>query len=464
MCFCAIGWFNADGSFILDKMFSTFKVLAFLANRSAIRAAFFNSIWLVLDKALRLVGGLFVGVWVARYLSPEGFGFFNTWVAFYGLILTLIGLGFDQVLLRYLVKYPSHEQRLIGSVVGLRSMLAFLTLILLSLVAFFSSFQTDIWIVIGLGTGLLFSPFLTLRQWFESRLASKYVVMSELGAFLLSATLKIVGVLYHLPVSWFVFVISIESVLGIVGYAAIYYKQRRAGRLLFDWKLARLLFSQSCPVFMSCLAIFIYTKIDQIMILALSGSHEAGIYAAAARISEILYFLPAIIVTSVFPALTILRKTDMSKYMRQLGYLFSGGALMAYVISFIILLFSPMLVTGLYGVAYAAAIPVLFIHVFSFVWITIGILSSVFIQNEKLMRYALIRDYSAVFLNVGLNFFLIPYYGAMGAAVATFIAYSFTSVWGNLFFPKLRPLFYLQVRGLRLEGLGRGLLKLKAKL
>jgi PST family polysaccharide transporter len=441
-------------------MFETSKIFAFLAKRAAVRAAFFNSIWLVLDKGLRLVGGLFVGVWVARYLAPEGFGLFNTWVAFYGLILTLIGLGFDQVLLRYLVKYPSHEQRLIGSVVGLRSLLSFLTIILLSIVAIYASFQIDIWIVIGLGIGLLFSPFLTLRQWFESRVASKYVVISELGAFLLSSILKIVGILYYFPVSWFVFVVSVESVLGIVGYAAIYYKQRSAGSWQFDWKLARLLFSQSWPILMSCLAIFIYTKIDQMMILALSGSHEAGIYAAAARISEILYFLPAIIVTSVFPGLTILRKTDLSKYMRQLGYLFSGGALMSYVISFIVLLFAPMLVTVLYGEAYAAAVPVLFIHVFSFVWITLGILSSIFIVNEKLMHYALMRDYTAVLLNVGLNFFLIPHYGAMGAAVATLVAYSFVSVWGNFFFPRLRPLFWLQVYGLRLGGVSVQLRKL----
>lgn len=38
---------------------------------------FKNTSWLFGEKILRMTVGLFVGVWVARYLGPEQFGLFR---------------------------------------------------------------------------------------------------------------------------------------------------------------------------------------------------------------------------------------------------------------------------------------------------------------------------------------------------------------------------------------------------
>ncbi|HXO77885.1 MAG TPA: hypothetical protein VN824_21670, partial [Puia sp.] len=37
----------------------------------------FNSFWVILDKIIRLLGGLIVGIWVSRYLGPYNFGKIN---------------------------------------------------------------------------------------------------------------------------------------------------------------------------------------------------------------------------------------------------------------------------------------------------------------------------------------------------------------------------------------------------
>jgi len=39
---------------------------------------FKNTSWLFGEKILRMVVGLFVGIWVARYLDPERFGVFRS--------------------------------------------------------------------------------------------------------------------------------------------------------------------------------------------------------------------------------------------------------------------------------------------------------------------------------------------------------------------------------------------------
>jgi PST family polysaccharide transporter len=50
--------------------------------RNNLQAILSNSGWLFTDKILRLGVGLFVGVWIARYLGPEQYGLWNFATAF----------------------------------------------------------------------------------------------------------------------------------------------------------------------------------------------------------------------------------------------------------------------------------------------------------------------------------------------------------------------------------------------
>ena len=49
-------------------------------------------------------------------------------------------------------------------------------------------------------------------------------------------------------------------------------------------------------------------------------------------------------------------------------------------------------------------------------------------------------------LNLGLNFVLIPHWGAAGAALATVLAFAVAHVFANAFNARTRPLFRLQMR------------------
>jgi hypothetical protein len=48
-----------------------------------------NMSWLFVDRAVRMGMGLFVGVWIARYLGPAKFGSLNFAVAFVALFGTV---------------------------------------------------------------------------------------------------------------------------------------------------------------------------------------------------------------------------------------------------------------------------------------------------------------------------------------------------------------------------------------
>jgi O-antigen/teichoic acid export membrane protein len=81
---------------------------------------FANTSWLFGEKILRMIVGLFVGIWVARYLGPEQFGLLSYAQSFVGLFTAIATLGLDGIVVRELVKDPSRRDELIGTAFWLK--------------------------------------------------------------------------------------------------------------------------------------------------------------------------------------------------------------------------------------------------------------------------------------------------------------------------------------------------------
>jgi PST family polysaccharide transporter len=58
---------------------------------------------------------------------------------------------------------------------------------------------------------------------------------------------------------------------------------------------------ESWPLILSGLTIILYMRIDQIMLAQMMGNEEVGLYSAVLIFSEIWYFIPTIIVSSIIP-------------------------------------------------------------------------------------------------------------------------------------------------------------------
>jgi O-antigen/teichoic acid export membrane protein len=76
--------------------------------------------WQFADNIVRMVVGLVVGIWVARYLGPEQFGLFSYALAFVTLFGTFATLGLDDIIVRDLVRSPDSRNSILGSACLLR--------------------------------------------------------------------------------------------------------------------------------------------------------------------------------------------------------------------------------------------------------------------------------------------------------------------------------------------------------
>ena len=394
--------------------------------------------------------GLFVGVWVARYLGPEQFGAYNFAIAFVALFVALATLGLDGIVVRDIVRTPERKFEILSSAFVLKlcgGCVAFL----ISLGAIFVMRPADSqahWLVGIIAAGMIFQSFDAIDLWFQSQVQSKYTVLAKNGAFVVFAVVRVSLILNKANLLAFAYAYLAEIILGAAGLILFYMRQQTVPLWHPRKETARNLLSESWPAILSGLAIMIYMRIDQIMLAQMVGNHEVGVYSAALRFSEVWYFIPTVIVSSVMPSLTRAKQESEEMYLRRIQQLFNNLVRVAYAIALPMTFISTFLMTAFYGQAYAGSGAILAIHIWAAVFVFIGVGMSPWFLNEGLLKYSLLLTVGGAIVNIGLNIFLIPRYGGAGAATATLISQMIASFALNITMPKLRPVFRMQVRAL----------------
>ena len=398
-----------------------------------------NTGWLFADRILRMGVGLFVGVWVARYLGPEQFGIFNYAIAFVGLFGVFATLGLNSIVVRDIVRDPAYKNETLGTAFTIKFIGGFLTLLVtIGIISFIQPGDSlTLWLVGIIAAGLIFQAFDTIDFWFQSQVMSKYTVYAKNSAFIVISTIKIGLILNHAPLIAFAWAGLAEIVLGAMGLTMVYH---RNNQYIKDWQFnldrAKNLIKESWPLILTGVVISIYMKIDMVMLGLLIDSTEVGYYTVAVQLSEVWYFIPSIVMISIYPTFVRLYHQDEEIYTQRLqqvmGYFFWGSLILSLVIIFI----AKDIIFLLYGLSYLPAVNILKVHILSSIIVSMSVIfSHRYILNGTLK----ISFYGALIgaiTNIILNIWLIPLYAGMGAAIATVISYITPIIIQTLFFDR----------------------------
>jgi len=437
-----------------------------LKNHQGFMKYFKNTSWLFGEKILRMIVGLFVGIWVARYLGPEQFGLFSYAQSFVGLFTAIATLGLDGIVIRELVKDESRRDELIGTAFWLKLFGAFAVLLILAIAVNFTSNDTYInTLVFIIASATIFQSFNVVDMYFQSKVMSKYIVYANIISLFITSIIKVVLILNEAPLVAFAWVMLFDSFVLACGFIYFYYVHRhselisgsiisRSGNALwvqnlkFSKRTAVDLLRDSWPLILSGIVISIYMKIDQVMIKEMLDSEAVGQYAAAVRLSEAWYFIPMVIASSLFPAIINAKKVSEELYYARLQKLYDLMVWMAIAIALPMTFMSDWIVELLYGGQYNEAGSVLMIHVWAGVFVFLGVASGKWFMVENLQMLSLWRTFSGMIINIVLNLLLIPKLGINGAAIATIFANFMAAFLFDLFNYKTRKMFYIKIRSL----------------
>jgi PST family polysaccharide transporter len=407
-----------------------------------------NVSWLMVDRVIRMGMGLFVGVWTARYLGPAQFGSLNFAVAYIALFGSVATLGLEGIVVREVLHHPEDRHEILGTTLALRGTAGLLAAVVsIAVLRLIQPHDRQALLLVSIySVTLVFQAFDTIDAFFQSQVRSKITVWAKNGAFLVVAVIRVLLIYFKAPVWAFVTAMAGEIVLGAVGLVLGY---RLSGGEIFSWrrnrKKAAELLQQSWPVIFSSMAIMVYVRLDMVMLKMMQGEFAVGLYAAATRISEVWYFIPLAIVSSVSPAI-MRAKDDPDLFYGRLRKLFSLMTLSACTIGSIVALLSGTIVRILYSNNYSGAAPVLAVHVWASVFVFLGCAQSPWDIAKNLLKLSMFRTALGAVINVAMNLYLIPRYSAMGAAIATVVSYAISAVFANAFSARTRPIFYMQMR------------------
>ncbi len=407
-----------------------------------------NIAWLFFDKIVRLGMGLVVGIWVARYLGPEQYGLLNFGVAIVALFGIFVALGLQSIVVRDLVNDPAGTGTTIGTAAIIQILGAVVAYVLLAVVIVQLRPEDTLaqTVVLLLGLTLFVKAFDTARLWFEAKVMSKYIVWLSNATFLLLSGVKVFLVLAGAPLIAFVWVTVADAVIVGVGSGLLFLRLGPGlAALRFRLDRARLLFLDSWPLFLSGAAVAVYMKIDMVMLGELASDEAVGVYAAATKVSEIWYFIPMIIVASVFPAILNAKKQSEALYYRRLQQLFDLMVWTSVCVALPMSFLSTPIILLLFGEPYAAAGPVLAVHIWAAIFVFLGLASGKWFIAEGRQIMSLQRTLVGAVTNVALNFALIPDHGALGAAWATLISYGLSAFLFDLAQQTTRRVFLMKV-------------------
>lgn len=409
-----------------------------------------NLSWLFIDRLIKILGGLIVAVWVARYLGPENYGVLNFGLAYAAFFTLFIKLGLDKIVVREIVNNPDKEHLFLGTAFYIKFCGALISfgLIATSLV-FYKTDPIIKWTIILVSSGFLFQSFDVIDFYYQSTLRSKYVVFSRNLAFVISSTLKIYYILYEFSVLYFASVVSFELMLSAIFLIVAYTKN---GKKLIDWrfdkKIAVGYLRDSWPLALNIFLVSIHVRIDQAMIKSMLDLKQLGIFSVAVKIAEYWYFIPGIIIQTLMPYFVKLRQINYIIYVNRLVQLYSIMFWMGILIGIISVLLGKQLIIVLFGVEYINAYQALVYNIWKGIFISQAVAAGIWIINENVQLYRLMVNLMAVATNIILNIIFIPKMGISGAGLASLISIGISTWFYAMLFKPLKKSTYAMIKSI----------------
>jgi O-antigen/teichoic acid export membrane protein len=410
-----------------------------------------NVIWLLVDKFLGMVTGLLVGIWLARYLGPVQFGVYSYALSFVALFNPIMSMGLRDIVVRDLARDRENQREILGSAgliyIGGGIAACILSTVLILLLA--PSDRSVQQLVLIMAIAMPLQSFDIIDIWFQSQVQSKYTVVAKRSANLIAASTRIFLILTHASLTTFAWVFVLEALLTGIGLWIIYQHQ---GHSIGQWRypLARMhsLMQESVPLLFAGIAVYVYSKIDQVMLGALlADKSQLGFYSTTVKVAEVFDFLPVIVASSALPELTR-AKASLQNYSQKMQVYFDIMMWLWLLIAVPISLFSTPIMTTLYGDSYRAAGPLLALYIWGQFGNNLGLARSSFLIVENKLQYSLYLCVGGAVINILLNAMLIPKYQALGATIATVSTYIIIIFWINFWINDLKPVGWMTVRSL----------------
>ncbi|MGE5479681.1 MAG: flippase [Chloroflexota bacterium] len=386
-------------------------------------------------------------IWLARSLGPEGYGIFKWSMVFSGYFVLFTVIGLEVFSIREISRDKSKMEKYVNNItaiklaIGTGLFIVYAAIVLFFLDAIRNEPATWRTIIIALVAGsqifTVGSQIIWVFQGIERMelLALRSVITA-------GGNLAGVAIFVRSPEDALaaMVIIALSLLINNVWVAYYYIKKFHPIKLEFDKAFWKKTLISSAPLGIGFLIITFYNTIDVFMLGMLRSDADTGIYSAAHSIMTMTLLFSSILQGAFFPVFSRVEKSErdltMSKYslLTQLVGAFLAAFMFVYAPS----------ITFALGSKYANsayALRILSATIF-FVYLTITYYCPLVAWGHE--KKILPGNVAGLIMNICLNIYFIPRYGAYGAAYSTIFSELAVLAYFSVIFYKVAGKLYLK--------------------
>ncbi|WP_048191104.1 flippase [Methanobacterium sp. SMA-27] len=380
-----------------------------------------NTSILSISQIISIILIFFYTIYIARFLSAEGFGILSFALAFSGIFSILADLGINTLIVREVARDKSLAKKYLENGLTIKIILSFFTLLFIAIfinllgypqetinVVYFISISTIITSVFGIFYSI-----------FQANEKMEYQSLNQI----LNSILMFLGVIIAIKLGFgvvgFSFLYFISSLITLFSIFFIYIWKFSIVKIDIDLNFWKLIMKEALPYGLSGIFVMIYYWIDSVMLSIIAGNEVVGWYNAAYKIIYIFLSFNTLFIISIFPVMSNFYKTSHRSLKFTFERSFKYLLIISIPITIVTTLLANRIILMLYGPDYIPSIIALQILIWTLIFMFLnGIAGNLLGSVNKQPIVTKITGFGAI-LNILLNILLIPKFSYIGASFAT---------------------------------------------
>lgn len=389
------------------------------------RASFVHdALRLITNRFLVMMVSFCTGVVLARSLGAEGRGLIAAVLVYPMMFLSLTEMGVRQSAVFYLGKQLYTDQQVVGAVSTLILVTGTVGALVVAGILLVTGNEgfTPLMVVLAVAS----IPLTLVKDYSSGIMLGKRLVgqfakvqrMAEVQRLLMVVLLVwwlALGVVGALTA-------GLLASLLVASYALWRVSQIAPLRPNADWPVIRALLTKGVVYAVALFVLTLNYKVDIALMERLSSVSEIGIYTIAVGVAQLTWALPQSITTALFSHSATAK--DEKAFSRKVARLFRVTVVISLLLVTLLAVAAPILIPLIYGEEFRSSVrPLHLLLPGVFCLLALKVLN-MDLAGRGRPNVSLWITVPALLVNVGLNLYLLPRYGARGASVASSISYA----------------------------------------
>lgn len=381
-----------------------------------------------LSKGAIIIFGLASSIITARYLGPEGNGIIAGLLVYPSLFMTIGSLGIRQSTTYYLGKKIYSEEEIKTAITQIWMLSTVISVVVCFFLMYYLSNSGNnlLWVILAL-LPIPFSLFNTynsgiflgkndIKTFNKINWIPSLISLVAMAIFLMALGFGITGAL----------IAKVGGVLFMFIFLLFKNKFLKAFSFAYDWNIIKKMLSLGLIYALALFIINLNYKVDIILLDQLSSPFEMGVYSKGSGITQYLWQIPMLFSTIVF-ARSAVSKND-SAFSHKVSQLLRVSFILIGLGSILLIMLSELIIVGMYGEEFRGSITVLNYLLPGVLILTVYKVMNMDLAGKGKPWISMVAMIPSLIINIIANFFLIPEYGADGAAISSTISYTIAGI------------------------------------